>query len=89
MRCGSDGRPLVILQFAEAHNAKKRRDLPAQIVVVAIARVHQHDTARKAGRIGPLQLLQRDLRLGPEVDFGRNAPTLRRRSQSSVRSYGR
>ena len=50
----------------------QRRDVSAQIAVVAIAGVQQHYAARQAGRIGPAQLIERDLRLGLEHDLLRN-----------------
>src|SRR6266849_1593419 len=52
---------------------RERADAGAQVCVAAITRVHQHHAARKAGRAGPAQLLDRDLWLGLEADVLRNA----------------
>jgi hypothetical protein len=49
------------------------RDPRAQPRVVAVAGVHQHHTARQAGRAGPAQLVKSDLMLGFEIDVLRHA----------------
>lgn len=51
----------------------QRRDRRAQARVVAVARIEQHDAARKAGRAGPAQLIERDLGLGAKGDLCGNA----------------
>src|ERR1700740_1646033 len=43
---------------------------------MARGRVHQSDTARQARFTSPAYLLQRDLRLGPELDLLRDARLL-------------
>ena len=62
----------VVVDIMPAAQAQ-RRDLSAQIVVVAVAGIQQNHAARQAGRTGPAQLLDRDLRFGLERNLLRNA----------------
>jgi hypothetical protein len=63
-------------------------DAGAQFGGVTVASIDEHQIAREARLTGPLDLLERNLRLGLEADL-LGMPALHRRSLSSAQSLGR
>src|SRR5258707_945455 len=61
-----------VRQNARDVSQPQRRDIGAQIAVIAVTSIEQPHATRQTGRAGPAQLLQRDLMLGLEANIFRN-----------------